>query len=44
MRLDLASLTSVRAAAAEIRSRYDRLDLLINNAGVMDVPYAVHRG
>jgi NAD(P)-dependent dehydrogenase (short-subunit alcohol dehydrogenase family) len=39
VRLDLASLASVRAAAEEIRSRCDRLDLLINNAGVMDVPH-----
>jgi NAD(P)-dependent dehydrogenase (short-subunit alcohol dehydrogenase family) len=36
--LDLSSLDSVRAAAAEIRSRYPRLDLLINNAGVMMPP------
>ncbi|MFY7069681.1 SDR family NAD(P)-dependent oxidoreductase [Nocardiopsis changdeensis] len=36
--LDLASLDSVRAAAAELRSRLDRLDLLINNAGVMYTP------
>jgi NAD(P)-dependent dehydrogenase (short-subunit alcohol dehydrogenase family) len=39
VRLDLASLSSVRAAADEIRSTCDRLDLLINNAGVMDAPY-----
>ena len=39
VRLDLASLASVREAAAEIRSAYPRLDLLINNAGVMEVPY-----
>jgi NAD(P)-dependent dehydrogenase (short-subunit alcohol dehydrogenase family) len=39
VRLDLASLTSVRAAAEEIRAGYPRLDLLINNAGVMEVPY-----
>jgi NAD(P)-dependent dehydrogenase (short-subunit alcohol dehydrogenase family) len=39
VRLDLASLPSVRAAAEEIRARYSRLDLLINNAGVMDIPY-----
>lgn len=38
-RLDLASLPSVREAAAAIRERYDRLDLLINNAGVMIPPY-----
>ncbi|MGW4770822.1 oxidoreductase [Nocardia sp. NPDC004278] len=32
--VDLASLASVRAAAEVVRSRYDRVDLLINNAGV----------
>ncbi len=37
--LDLASLESVRAAAEQIRSGYPRLDLLINNAGVMMPPY-----
>jgi NAD(P)-dependent dehydrogenase (short-subunit alcohol dehydrogenase family) len=37
--LDLASLESVRRAAIEIRARYPRLDLLINNAGVMMPPY-----
>ncbi|HTW01622.1 MAG TPA: oxidoreductase [Streptosporangiaceae bacterium] len=36
--LDLASLASVREAAQEIRSACPRLDLLINNAGVMAVP------
>lgn len=39
VRLDLASLASVHAAADEIRSSYRRLDLLINNAGVMFVPF-----
>jgi NAD(P)-dependent dehydrogenase (short-subunit alcohol dehydrogenase family) len=39
VRLDLASLDSVREAADEIRSDYTRLDLLILNAGVMQVPY-----
>jgi NAD(P)-dependent dehydrogenase (short-subunit alcohol dehydrogenase family) len=39
VRLDLASLASVREAAEEIRSSCPRLDLLINNAGVMAVPY-----
>jgi NAD(P)-dependent dehydrogenase (short-subunit alcohol dehydrogenase family) len=38
VRLDLASLVSVREAAGEIRSISPQLDLLINNAGVMDVP------
>ena len=39
VRLDLASLSSVREAAGEIRSSCPRLDLLINNAGVMRPPY-----
>jgi NAD(P)-dependent dehydrogenase (short-subunit alcohol dehydrogenase family) len=39
LRLDLASLDSVREAAGELRSRYGRLDLLINNAGLMMPPY-----
>jgi NAD(P)-dependent dehydrogenase (short-subunit alcohol dehydrogenase family) len=39
--LDLASLDSVRAAAADIGGRFPRLDLLINNAGVMFTPYGL---
>ena len=35
VRLDLASLASVRDAAAELRSRLTRIDLLVNNAGVL---------
>ena len=35
---DLASLDSIRAAGAEARERFDRIDLLINNAGVMACP------
>lgn len=38
VRLDLASLASVREAAAEIRERHERVDLLINNAGLMMTP------
>src|SRR4029078_8242086 len=34
-RLDLGSLDSVREAAEELRSKHQRIDLLINNAGVM---------
>ncbi len=33
VRLDLADLESVRAAAGEILTRWDRLDVLVNNAG-----------
>ena len=36
--LDLASLDSIRAAAGELRARHPRIDLLINNAGVMLSP------
>ncbi|MEU7799397.1 SDR family NAD(P)-dependent oxidoreductase [Micromonospora arborensis] len=36
--LDLASLESVRAAAAGLRATHPRIDLLINNAGVMYAP------
>jgi NAD(P)-dependent dehydrogenase (short-subunit alcohol dehydrogenase family) len=36
--LDLSSLESIRTAADELRSRYDTIDLLINNAGVMAPP------
>ncbi|MGI4747071.1 MAG: SDR family NAD(P)-dependent oxidoreductase [Janthinobacterium lividum] len=36
--LDLTSLASIRSAAADIRAAYARIDLLINNAGVMYTP------
>ncbi len=36
--LDLTSLESIRAAADELRARHPRIDLLINNAGVMYTP------
>jgi NAD(P)-dependent dehydrogenase (short-subunit alcohol dehydrogenase family) len=39
--LDLASLESVRKAAADLSARFPRLDLLINNAGVMMPPYSL---
>lgn len=37
--VDLASLDSVRRAAEGILARDDRIDLLINNGGVMEPPY-----
>ncbi len=36
--MDLGDLASVRAAADQILSAHDRIDLLINNAGVMAMP------
>lgn len=36
--LDLADQCSIRRAAAEIRSKVDRLDVLINNAAIMALP------
>lgn len=39
MQLDLADLGTVRAFADAFHSEYERLDVLINNAGVMATPY-----
>lgn len=39
LELDLADLASVARAADEVATADDRLDLLINNAGVMAPPY-----
>ena len=40
MLLDLANLASVRECAAQVNARYQRLDVLINNAGLMMPPLA----
>lgn len=37
--VDLASLESIRAATSRARQRFTRIDLLINNAGVMATPF-----
>lgn len=39
--LDLCSLSSVRETAQQVRARWSRLDVLINNAGVMATPYSI---
>ena len=39
--LDLSSLASVRECAAGLAERFDHLDVLLNNAGIMAVPKAV---
>jgi NAD(P)-dependent dehydrogenase (short-subunit alcohol dehydrogenase family) len=39
MQLDLASLESVRRFDETFRARHDRLDVLLNNAGIMYSPY-----
>jgi NAD(P)-dependent dehydrogenase (short-subunit alcohol dehydrogenase family) len=39
MMLDLANLKSVRKFADQVKAQYDRLDVLVNNAGIMWVPY-----
>ena len=40
IRLDTSDLTSVREFAAKFHEKYDRLDILANNAGVMALPYS----
>jgi len=41
LQLDLTSFSAIKKAADDFTSRSDRLDLLINNAGVMAMPYAL---
>ncbi|OUS23662.1 short-chain dehydrogenase [Gammaproteobacteria bacterium 45_16_T64] len=40
MELDLASLESIRAFTAKFSKKYSKLDILINNAGIMAPPFA----
>jgi len=39
MRLDLSSLKSVHAFADAFQAKYDHLDVLVNNAGIMAMPH-----
>jgi len=41
LKLDLADLKSCREAANAILEKEDRLDILINNAGIMATPYEI---
>ena len=41
MQLDLGSLKSVRAFAMAFTERYSKIDLLINNAGIMMPPFSL---
>ncbi len=38
--LDLSSLASVRAFAESVREKHPRIDVLVNNAGVMALPFS----
>lgn len=39
--IDMTSFESIAAAAKDFQSRSDRLDVLINNAGIMNVPWGL---
>lgn len=39
IQLDLSSLASVRRFSETFKAKYDRLDVLTNNAGIMWIPY-----
>lgn len=41
MELDLADLNSIRAFAERFKKMHSRLDVLLNNAGIMNVPYSL---
>lgn len=39
MKLDLGSLLSIKEFVATYKSKYSKIDVLLNNAGIMTVPY-----
>ena len=38
MHLDVGDLSSVKEFASALKAKYDRLDILLNNAGLMAIP------
>lgn len=40
MKLDLASLNSIKEFSTSVQKKYDHIDILINNAGVMYPPFS----
>jgi len=43
MQLDLMDKTSIKKFAEDYKKKYDRLDVLLNNAGIMTTPYHLTR-
>jgi NAD(P)-dependent dehydrogenase (short-subunit alcohol dehydrogenase family) len=41
MKLDLASLASIKSFVTQFKTKYHSLDVLLNNAGIMTVPYGL---
>lgn len=41
MQLDLTDLSSVKSFAENFKKKYSSLDILLNNAGIMTVPYSL---
>ena len=39
MQLDLMDLASIKNFASKFKNKYDKLDILLNNAGIMTTPY-----
>ena len=44
MKIDLSDLSSVKTFVEEFKNKFEKLDILINNAGVMIPPYSKTKG